>query len=214
MNFNGIIFDLDGTLLNTLDDLADSFNHALAQYQYPQHPVSAYRFFIGDGARTAIERALPPEARTNEIIGQALSAFTNHYAQNYNNKSQPYPGIPATLEALKNRQIKMAVLSNKPHDFTVRCVRDYFDDYFMHVQGVESRFARKPAPQSTRFILEQFKLPATQVLFTGDTKTDIQTAKNTGLKSAGVVWGFRGREELQQAGADFIIDNPQDLLTL
>ncbi len=214
MRFNAVIFDLDGTLLNTIDDLADSFNYALAQYQFPQHPVSAYRFFIGDGAHMAIERALPPEARNAEIIEQVLGAFSEHYAQNYKNKTKPYPGITELLKTLKNRAIKMAVLSNKPHDFTIQCVREYFDDYFIPVQGVESRFDKKPAPESTHHILEQFKLPAEQVLFVGDTKTDIQTAKNAGLKSAGVVWGFRGREELQQAGADFIIGHPKELLTL
>jgi len=211
MSFNGIIFDLDGTLLNTLDDLADSFNYALAQYQYPQHPLAAYRYFIGDGAQTAVERSLPPEARNEKTVRLVLSAFTEHYAKNYKNKSQPYPGIPALLESLKSRDIRMAVLSNKPHDFTVQCVQDYFDNYFIRVQGVESRFDKKPAPQSTLHILEQFKLPAEQALFVGDTKTDIHTAKNAGLKSAGVAWGFRGRVELEQAGADFIIEHPQKL---
>lgn len=105
----------------------------------------------------------------------------------------------------------MAVLSNKPHDFTVQCVQDYFDAIFIRVQGVESRFDKKPAPQSTFHILEQFKLPAEHVLFVGDTKTDIRTAKNAGLKSVGVTWGFRGREELEQAGADFIIDHQREL---
>ncbi len=208
MPFKAVIFDLDGTLLNTLEDLANSFNYALAFHHFSQHPVSAYRYFIGDGAHTAVERALPPEARDEETVRLVLKAFTDHYAQNYKNKTLPYDGIPVLLETLKSNNIKMAVLSNKPHDFTVQCVQDYFDGYFIRVQGVESRFDKKPAPQSTLHILEQFRLPAEQALFVGDTKTDIQTAKNAGLKSAGAVWGFRGREELEQAGADFIIEKP------
>lgn len=214
MDFKALIFDLDGTLLNTLSDLADSFNYALAQNQFPQHPLSAYRHFIGNGARMAVERSLPPEARMDKTIDTVLRVFTMHYAQNYKHKSQPYPGIVELLNTLKDKNIQMAVLSNKPHDFAVQCVREYFDDYFIHVQGAESRFDKKPAPQSTHFILEQFELPAARVLFVGDTKTDIQTAKNAGLRSAGVTWGFRDRKELQQAGADFIIDHPLGLLSL
>lgn len=214
MKYKAVIFDLDGTLLDTLEDLADSFNYALKMHHFPLHSSSACRMFVGDGARTAVERALPPEARDDKTIDKVLAEFSKHYAQNYNNKTKPYPGIITLLEALKSTGINLVVLSNKPHEFTLQCMNAYFKNIFILVQGVETRFNKKPAPESSHNILERLKLSAEEALFVGDTRTDIQTAKNAGLKSVGVTWGFRERKELQQAGADFIIDRPEELLTL
>lgn len=214
MNFKAIIFDLDGTLLDTLEDLADSFNYALAENGFQVHPTEAYRYFIGDGARKAVERALPEIARTNETIENVLVTFKSWYAGHYNIKSKPYPGIVDLLARLNQFPVKRAVLSNKPHDFTLSCVRNYFPDTFDWVQGYQEKFPRKPNPASTQFILEQFGLSPGEAVFVGDTATDINTAKNSGLISVGVAWGFRGEQELGQAGADFIIQQPKQLFQI
>jgi len=212
MNYSAIIFDLDGTLLDTLADLADSFNHALTAHQFPAHPVSAYRIFIGDGARTAVERALPQTARNNQTVEIVLQEFKRHYAQNFNNKTRPYPGILSLIEKLKSKDIRMAVLSNKPHDFTIQCTDYYFKNKFDLVQGFDNRFPKKPEPQSVKFILGELGLKAEEALYVGDTKTDMATARNADITSVGVVWGFRDERELRESGANYIIHHPGEIL--
>ncbi len=214
MRYKCIIFDLDGTLLNTLEDLADSFNYALEAYGYPIHPVEAYRYFIGNGARKAVERSLPETARIDITIEKVLATFKYWYDGHYHIKSKPYPGINELLASLRQLELKLAVLSNKPHDFTLNCVQHYFSDTFDWVQGHMDEYPRKPDPASAKYILKKLGVSTDQTIFVGDTATDINTAKNSGLASVGVAWGFRGEQELTQAGADYIIKHPLDLLQI
>lgn len=214
MIYKGIIFDLDGTLLDTLEDLADSFNHALEENGFPAHPVEAYRYFVGNGAQKAVERALPDLSRKDKIIDKVLTEFKTWYDRHYHIKSAPYQGIMETLDELQKMNFNLAVLSNKPHEFTGKCVQHYFPDIFDLVQGHRYDFPRKPEPASTKHILEALELTAEQTLFVGDTRTDIETAKNGGLMSVGVAWGFRGEAELKAAGADYIIHQPRELFKI
>jgi len=214
MKYKSIIFDLDGTLLDTLEDLADSFNYALGQNGFAIHPVEAFRYFIGDGARKAVERSLPETARNNKTIEKVLATFKSWYNDHYNIKSAPYPGIVDTISELRKKDFKIAVLSNKLHDFTLNCVQHYFPDTFDWVQGHMDEFPRKPDPASTKNILEILKISAGQTIFVGDTATDMNTAKNSGLVSVGVAWGFRGEQELKQAGAGSIICHPKEILEI
>jgi len=145
MEFKAIIFDLDGTLLDTLEDLADSFNYALRSFGFPEHPLNSYKIFVGDGAKDAITRALPADKRDEKTVEQTLNVFSEHYSKNYNNKSGPYAGMEELLKNLKSRAVKMVVLSNKPHSFTLQCADFYFNDTFDLVLGV-GRFPKKPDP--------------------------------------------------------------------
>ncbi len=212
MPFKAVIFDLDGTLLNTLEDLAASFNYALKSAGFSEHPVYAYKHFVGNGAEMAIKRALPEEARGDAEITKVLNIFKEHYAHNYNVKTRPYPGILELLQRLKGQDAELAVLSNKPHDFTVDCVAENFPDTFHIVRGVDNRFPKKPDPAAALFIINDLKISADETLYVGDTATDMQTAKRAGFFALGAAWGFRGEGELRAAKADVVIHNPLDVL--
>ena len=213
MEFKGAIFDLDGTLLDTLEDLADSFNYALRSFNFPEHPVNSYKFFVGDGAKDAVTRALPVDKRDEKTVEKTLNLFSEHYSKNYNNKTGPYTGMIELLENLKSRAVKLAVLSNKPHHFTLQCVEFYFNDQFDLVMGA-GRFPKKPDPQSALYILKELQIEKSEVVYVGDTKTDMQTAKAAGLPAVGVTWGFRDEAELKETGADYIINHPAELLKI
>jgi phosphoglycolate phosphatase len=215
MKFKGAIFDLDGTLLNSLEDIADSFNYSLAKYHFPIHPVSAYQYFVGDGAKDALKRALPKDIRENEtVVEKLLTDFSAHYADNFYNKTKPYDGIVDMVLKLKSMNIKIAVLSNKPHRFTVQCVEKAFNEAFHFVYGVVERFPKKPDAQSTIHLIKKMGLKKSDVIYVGDTKTDMMTAKNAGITAVGVSWGFRDVKELKKYGADFIINSPNELINL
>lgn len=212
MSYKAIIFDLDGTLLNTLEDLAGSFNYALKSAGFAEHPVHAYRHFVGNGADIAIKRALPDEARDAATVQEVLVTFKKHYAHNYNAETQPYSGIPELLRRLKEQDAKLAVLSNKPHSFTLDCVAEYFPDTFHLVRGVDARFPKKPDPASTLFIIDALQINADETLYVGDTATDMETAQRAGLRALGAAWGFRDEEELKCAGANVVIHDPLEVM--
>ncbi len=213
MKYQAVFFDLDGTILNTLDDLADSANHVLAAKGFPVHPTERYKTFVGNGIPKLIERMLPSGA-SEQIIADTLTDFQAYYALHKNDKTAPYPGIPELLQALKARGIKLCVLSNKQHDLSVAIVRHHFGaDTFNIIQGQSDRFPTKPDPTSCRFIMEQLSISAPHTLYVGDSNVDMQTAHNAGLIACGVSWGFRSVEELTQAGADVIVTRPSDILS-
>jgi phosphoglycolate phosphatase len=215
MKVDLIIFDLDGTLLNTLEDLADSGNYILNRYGFPQHPLSSYRFFVGDGILKLVERILPEDKKEKDFVLSFKEEFVKYYNQHKSDKTAPYPGIINVLETIQNKHIKIAVASNKSHQMMHALMQHYFPTiHFSAIYGQRPGIPTKPNPTIVFDILKETASVKEQTLYVGDTSVDIQTAKNAGLKSIGVLWGFRSREELVTAGADDVINHPDDLLKL
>lgn len=213
--YNAILFDLDGTLLNTLEDLANAANNALTAFGLPAHPVDAYRYFIGEGAKNLMKNALPPAQRTEDIIQHCLVRFRENYEQTWDNTTRPYNGVPEMLTALQSKQIKFAVLSNKPDDFTRKCVEQLLPSWqFMCVFGQRDGVPRKPDPTAALEIAKNLKCDPAKMLYVGDSGTDMQTAVAAGMFPVGALWGFREREELLSNGAKTLIAHPSELLDL
>ncbi|MHC4176443.1 MAG: HAD family hydrolase [Planctomycetota bacterium] len=213
MKRQAVIFDLDGTLLDTLEDLADSGNHTLARYGLPTHPVDAYRYFIGDGVGMLIRRMLPEGRRNEDTIGKVTKTYREEYGRRWNVKTKPYDGIGELLDALKAAKIKTAVLSNKPHELTEKCVGELlsrwtFDAALGHRDGI----ARKPDPAGALWIARQWRLAPSEIVYVGDTATDMETAVAAGMYPCGVLWGFRPAQELLTGGAKVLIERPIELL--
>ncbi|XOV88600.1 MAG: HAD family hydrolase [Pseudomonadota bacterium] len=210
----GFIFDLDGTLLDTLDSLAGAFNRSLEHFGFPVHPTDAYRYFIGDGLRACVERCLPESARNETLIAE----FTRYQQADYTvswAEAAPYPGITELLETLAGNQQKLAVLSNKPHVFTERCIARFFPSvHFDAVLGHQDGVPHKPDPTGAQRVLALLGLPAGAVAYIGDTATDIQTARASGTLPIGVLWGFRDKQELLEAGAQHLVRQPAEILTV
>ena len=216
MNFHAIVFDLDGTLLDSLADIATAANAALADGGWPQHPIDDYRQLVGDGVAVLFERALPEAAsKDRKQIDACIAGFKKHYDVQWRKQSRPYAGIEEMLATLQSRQIPLAVLSNKPHAFTVACVDHFFAaTKWTCVLGNTPELPRKPDPAGVHAILQPLNVAPANCLYVGDTNTDMQTAKAAGCYALGVTWGFRPAEELQQAGADQIIDTPAQIVSL
>ncbi len=215
MPYRAIIFDLDGTLLDTLEDLTDTANHVLATRGFPTHPVDAYRYFVGDGAAMLIRRALPEAHRDDETHRTCHEAFLREYGQSWKVKTRPYEGVPEMLDALAARKLKMAILSNKPHQFTGQCVEELLPDWtFDLVLGQRAEVPRKPDPAGAREVAETLAIPAADFLYLGDTATDMKTAVGAGMFPVGVLWGFRPAEELRASGARALIEHPTEVLAL
>jgi phosphoglycolate phosphatase len=211
----GILFDLDGTLLNTLEDLADSVNLVLRECGLPEHPVDAYRYFVGDGASVLISRVLPENHSDPPMHARCLARFREVYAVHWNQKTRPYDGIIDLLEYVHGLGIRMAVLSNKPHDATVQCVAELLKPAtFDVVQGQQEGIVRKPDPGGALSIAGALQIAVRDWWYVGDTATDMQTATAAGMFAIGVAWGFRERDELLKNGAQIILETPRDLLTL
>lgn len=207
-----VIFDLDGTLLNTIDDLAASTNYALAKHGYPTHDLSSYRFFVGNGINKLIERALPEEVRNEEKVLELRKDFVAYYEEHSADLTSPYKGIPELLSALKEKGLKMAVASNKYQVATEFLVDKYFGEYeFDVVLGQRDGINPKPDPTIVYDILKDTGIHKSKVLYVGDSGVDMQTAKSSELISAGVSWGFRPVEELEAFNPDYIVDQPIEI---
>ncbi len=214
--YKAVLFDLDGTLLNTLDDLADTANRVLAAKGFPTHPSDAYRYFVGEGAAKLIARALPPEKRHDDHCVQAcIQAFYENYELNWNVSTRPYKGIPEMLDALSAKNIKLAVLSNKPDNFTQKCVAEFLSKWkFEVVFGLREDVPRKPDPTGAFEVATLLNIPPSRFIYVGDTAIDMQTANAAGMFAVGVEWGFRPADELKAAGAQLIISHPSAILNL
>lgn len=212
--FEAVIFDLDGTLLNTLDDLADSANHVLAEYGYPIHATEKYKTFVGNGIPKLIKRILPSET-PEDVFKRALTDFQTYYSEHKNDKTAPYIGITEMLRELKKHEIKICVLSNKQHNISVEIVKHYFgSNTFDLIRGKMEQFPAKPDPASCNDVISALNIPKCNILYVGDSDVDMQTGANAGLVKCGVSWGFRSVEELRSAGADYIACTPQDILKI
>lgn len=209
------VFDLDGTLLDTLADIGDTCNRVLEKRGFPVHSLESYRYFVGEGARVLVERALPDEARTPGMIQQCLADYLSGYLAIENPRAIPYDGIPDLLDNLSARGFRLAVLSNKSHPATIRCVAELLGDWtFEAVFGLRENVPRKPDPAGALEIAGKMAVAVNQCLFIGDTATDMHTATASGMIPIGALWGFRPEEELRQAGARFLIKRPVELIEL
>lgn len=209
------IFDLDGTLLNTLEDLADSANHVLSAHHFPTHPVDSYRYFVGNGMPTLIRRILPPEHRDSEVYQVCFNEFLEYYTLHMHDKTTVYEGLTEVLETLQQQKVKLAVATNKVHSALAPLMANFFptvkwDALFGQRDGVPV----KPEPQVVYDILEATGCTKEETLYFGDTAVDMDTAHAAGLKAVGVLWGYRPLSELEEANADIIIQNPKDILHL
>ena len=210
--FTHVIFDLDGTLLDTLEDLADATNWVCEQHGWPVHPVEAYKQFVGNGAAKLLERVVPAGVEiTSELRTQTMEEFTRRYTAETSRKTAPYPGMPQLVERLKGEGITVAVLTNKPDGAAKPVVERYYPGVFEVVQGALPDAPTKPDPTLLFKLMDRIGAKRETTLFVGDSNVDIQTAKNGGLTGCGVLWGFRTRRELQEEGADFLVQTAQEL---
>jgi phosphoglycolate phosphatase len=214
MNVRGIVFDLDGTLLNSLADIALAANKVLEMHGLATHRLDAYRHFVGEGVTRLMERAVELDRPDREaMIDRCVADFPACYRQAWNVESRLYDGVVEMLDGLSERRIPMAVLSNKPQEFTSCCVEYYLADYcFVAVLGHSPQLARKPDPAGALQIAQRFGLPPDECLFLGDTAVDMQTARRVGMFAVGALWGFRDAAELNSAGAELLIEQPRELL--
>lgn len=210
-----IIFDLDGTLLDTLQDLGDSCNMILEQYGYPKHPLESYKKFVGNGVRMLIERALPEDARTEDTIIRLLSTFKECYEEKAENYTKPYTGIIELLQTLKSSGYLISIASNKYHEAVIPLVAKYFPKIsFDLILGHRTGHPAKPEPHIVFDTLSILDVKTADCYYVGDSSVDMDTANNAGIQSIGVSWGFREKEELKQHGAAYIIDEPKELLDI
>ena len=214
--YKGIIFDLDGTLINTLEDLADSVNEALSESGYPTWPVDDYRMKVGRGFRNLIENSVPADKREDSaVIDEVLKKFVAAYDRRYMNKSCPYEGIEALLAELSAEHIRVAVNSNKRTDYTEKLIAKLFPRVpFVAVFGERKGVPKKPDPAGALEIAGMMGLAPEELLYIGDSGTDIQTGKNAGMDTVGVAWGFRGKGELKENGAVYIVETAEEILSV
>lgn len=207
------LFDMDGTIVDSLEDIGDSMNAVLGELGHPTHAMEAYRTLVGDGARALVERALPPDARAQ--TDDALRRYKARYRTHLVVKSRPYDGIVPMLEALAARGASLGVVTNKPHDAAVEIVERLFPTVrFAAVLGQKDGVPHKPDPTGPLSIARALGIAPEETFFVGDTDTDMQTARNAGMVAVGVLWGFRGRDELERNGARHVVTTPAEIVAL
>jgi len=211
--YKAVIFDLDGTLLNTLDDICNSMNFALGAFGLPGHTRDGYKYFVGNGVKVLVEKAVGPDHR--DLYDKVAALYEEGYQKNRTNTTYPYHGIPEMLTGLAKKGIPAAVLSNKPHIQTLYVIHQYFQNIvFSVIQGQTDGLPLKPDPAPALLIASKLKIDPSDILLAGDTQIDILCAQNAGMTSVGVTWGFRSADELSQSGAKHIIHSPNELLAL
>lgn len=213
MEYKAVLFDLDGTLIDTVDDIGDAANRVLSNRKFPTHSISTYRLFIGEGVRMLFTRALPEEDRNQDLITTCLKEFIEDYRYNYNVKTKLYDGVPELLDMLTQRGLKLAILSNKPHPITKDCVAFFLSQWdFNVVLGQHDSIPRKPDPQGALEVAQRLAILPSKFIYLGDTAIDMKTAVSAGMFPVGVLWGFRPLEELMKNGARIVIDEPMQLM--
>lgn len=210
MTYKAVIFDLDGTLVNSLEDLADATNFALHFFGQQVHSTEAFKKMVGDGTKTLISRTLQPDKQY--LIEDVLVKMREKYDEICLCKSRPYKGLTELVRELRSRGVKMAVITNKDQTMAQKIVNHFFGQDLQITAGTFNGIAIKPDPTVALQVLEKLGVTTTETIFVGDSNVDIQTAKAAKIKAVGVNWGFRGRDELVEAGADLVIDEPEELL--
>jgi phosphoglycolate phosphatase len=215
VKYEAVIFDLDGTLLDTLEDLADSMNAVLQQLNFPTHPTEKYRYFVGDGMRQLARRVLPVDSIDESMVDTTVKLMSAEYNKRWNVKTKPYSGLAELLDHLAAIGVKMAVLSNKPDAFTKIMVPALLSRWSFHpILGARNGVPIKPDPQSALEIAGIWGINPDKILYVGDTGTDMFTANAAGMKAVGAAWGFRTVEELLTTGARSIVHHPMDIVPL
>jgi len=214
MNYQGVIFDLDGTLLDTIEDITVALNTVMSQHGFRQFSIEEAKKMVGDGMRELMVRAKPELAGQMELIDALVNEFRQEYAKVWREHSRPYPGIPELLTELNKKGLKLAVLSNKAHPFTEIMVKELLPVPFQAVRGAQPEVPLKPDPAAARLILKDLNLTPAEALYVGDTAVDMKTALEAGLTPVGVLWGFREARELLDSGARALLLKPADLLPL
>ena len=213
MKYKAVVFDMDGTLLDTLEDLADAMNRVLEARGLPVHPVDAYRFFVGSGARNLVLRTLPADRQ--DLAAACLQDFLKEYEANWKVKTRLYVGVAELLDALTSRGIPMAVLTNKPQEFAELCMKAFLSAWdFALTLGQMPGVPVKPDPAGPRQVIRHLGVAPEEILYLGDTDVDMRTAVGAGMYPVGVTWGFRPAGELIAAGAATLIAHPLELLAL
>ena len=211
MEIKAVIFDLDGTLTDTLADLTNSVNHALSEFGFPKRSADEVRSFVGNGVRRLISLSVPYGTSEN-VCEACLDAFKAHYEKNSCVNTKPYNGINEVLESLKNKGIKTAVVTNKIHWAAEEIVSHFFEGFIDVTAGQVDGVAQKPEPDGIFFVLEKLGMSKENAVYVGDSEVDCITAHNACIPCIGVTWGFRDREILEENGADFIVDTPAEIL--
>lgn len=215
MPYRAVLFDLDGTLLDTLPDIAFAANRALERNGLPTHSLDEYRRLVGEGVQRLFEKAIPTEGRSPEVVDRCVRDFRDVYGTEWNVRTQPYAGIAELLDELTSRGVRLAVLSNKPDDFTKQCVAEYLGRWnIWPVLGQRDAVPRKPDPAGALETAAMLAIPAAEFLYLGDSEIDMQTAVRAGMRAVGATWGYRSVEELRAGGAAEIIGRPEELARL
>lgn len=210
-----VIFDLDGTLLNTIEDLGHAANYALEKNGFATHSLASYPFFVGNGVRRLISRVLPEDRRDNATIERLLVDFTDYYDRHNTDCTKPYNGIDEVLRQLRERGVKVAVASNKYQAATTKIINHFFGDIdFVAIEGQREGVNVKPDPSVVFAILAQARVPKADTLYVGDSGVDMETARRACIDSVGVTWGFRPEKELVEYHANVIINRPDDILAI
>ena len=212
MKYKLAIFDMDGTILNTLEDLADSMNYSLEEHGYPKRTQAEVRSFVGNGIQKLVERAVPSEI-SKEEVKKVFDTFNNYYKSHCAIKTRPYDGINEVIQKMRDNGILTAVVSNKA-DYAVKSLcHDYFNGLFDFSVGDRQGYRRKPYPDSVNAVLEQFKIDKSEAVYIGDSEVDLQTAKNADMDVIMVSWGFRDEAFIKKQGAELVIHKPSEILT-
>ncbi|OOG77783.1 HAD family hydrolase [Flavobacterium sp. A45] len=214
MKFKGVIFDLDGTLVNSLEDIADAMNSVLQNLNYPTHNYETYQYFIGSGLRNLVSKALPEKHNDEKHIDRCYQLMIEEYSDNCTRKTKPYDGIIELLNHLISNNIKLSVFSNKSDELTKRIATALFPNYFEHIVGLSVESLKKPNPSEAIAISKTLGLKAEEIIFVGDSGIDMQTATNANMFAVGVSWGYRPEEELIAEGAKYVLSNPLDLIQI
>ncbi|KLU66670.1 phosphoglycolate phosphatase [Desulfosporosinus acididurans] len=215
MTYKAVIFDLDGTLVNSLEDIADSMNLVLKTLDMKVHNLEDYKYFIGNGIRNLVSRALPEQSREETFITECFDLMMKEYRERCLEKTRPYEGIPELLDELTRRKLKLCVLSNKVDELTQKVVSALLANWkFEVVLGPREDIPRKPDPTGAFYISKQLNIPQAEIIYLGDSGVDMQTAATAKMYAVGALWGYRRREELSQNGAQSLINHPLEFLEL
>ena len=214
MKFKGIIFDLDGTLVNSLEDISDAMNTVLTGLNYPTHTYNDYQYFIGRGLRNLVSKALPASNNTEDQIETCFGSMIAAYREICTLKTKPYEGIVELLDNLVSQNFKLAVFSNKADELTKKITAEIFPDYFDSAIGLSIESLKKPNPFEAVTISKNWNLKTEEILFVGDSDIDMQTATNANMFAVGVSWGYRTEDELIASGAKLMLNSPSDLMKI